>query len=72
MEARINAKLGLGSALATIGGIGFILGPALGLTDLGRPWSFLVGFAVGMMVSVGGTLAIGGLLENRAAGGERR
>jgi hypothetical protein len=65
MEARTNARLGLGSALATIGGIAFVLGPALGLTDLGRPWTFLAGLAVGMTAGAGGALVIGGLLEKR-------
>lgn len=65
MEARTNTKLGSGSALATIGGIGILIGPALGLTELGRPWSFLAGLVLGMMTSAGGTLAIGGLLEKR-------
>lgn len=65
MEDRTNAKLGLGSTLAIIGGIGFILGPTLGLTDLAGPWSFLAGLVAGMTAGTGSALTIGALLERR-------
>jgi len=44
-----------------VGALGFILGPALGLTDLGRPWSFLLGFAIGVIAGLGATLSVAGL-----------
>ena len=42
-------KAGLGSALASLGALGIVLGPRLGATALGRPWSFLVGFGLGVV-----------------------
>ena len=58
-------KLGIGALLAIIGGIGMALGPTLGATMLGRPWSFLAGFVVGVLAGVGVALAISGLVEVR-------
>jgi hypothetical protein len=59
-------KLGLGAPLAAVAALAAILLPALGLTDVGRPWGFLLGFLVGVGAGLGGTLAIVGLLERRA------
>ena len=58
MEKR---RLGIGACLCVVGALGFILGPALGLTDLGRPWSFLLGFAIGVIAGLGATLSVAGL-----------
>ncbi len=60
-----QTKTGTGALLATIGALGILLGPSLGAADLGRPWSFLVGFAVGILAGMGVTLAISGLLDRR-------
>lgn len=60
-----RTKTGLGAALAVLGAIGFVLGPMLGFADLVRPWSFLVGFAVGVVAGLGATLAVAGLIETR-------
>jgi hypothetical protein len=64
-------RLGIGACLAVAGALGFILGPALGVSDLGRPWSFLVGFAVGIMAGLGTALSVAGLagLRRPPAGG---
>jgi len=45
--------------------LGIVLGPALGLTDLGRPWSFLVGFATGVIAGLGTALSVAGLAGMR-------
>jgi len=58
-------KLGIGALLAILGGIGMALGPTLGVTMLGRPWSFIAGFVVGVMAGVGVALAISSLIEVR-------
>jgi len=60
-----NRKLGIGACLCAIGGLGIVLGPALGLTDLGRPWSFLVGFATGVIAGLGTALSVVGLAGMR-------
>lgn len=60
-----NRKLGIGACLSAIGALGIVLGPALGLTDLGRPWSFLVGFATGVIAGLGAALSVAGLAGMR-------
>jgi len=60
-----NRKLGIGACLCAIGALGIVLGPALGLTDLGRPWSFLVGFATGLIAGLGTALSVAGLAGMR-------
>jgi len=60
-----NRKLGIGACLCAIGALGIVLGPALGLTDLGRPWSFLVGFATGVIAGLGTALSVAGLAGMR-------
>jgi len=34
--------------------------------NLGRPWSFLVGFAIGLLSALGAGLAVVGLAERRS------
>lgn len=63
-----QVKLGLGSALATLGALGIVLVPALGGSALPRPWSFLIGFLIGLITGLGGALALVGLIERRRAG----
>ena len=60
-----NRRLVTGACLCAIGGLGIVLGPALGLTDLGRPWSFLVGFATGVIAGLGTALSVAGLAGMR-------
>jgi hypothetical protein len=43
------------------------LGPVVGATTLGRPWSFLAGFVVGVIAGIGAALAVHGLIERRRA-----
>jgi hypothetical protein len=60
-----RTKLSLGSIMAIIGAFGLLLGPTLGATAFGSPWSFIAGFAVGVVGGLGAALAIAGLIENR-------
>jgi hypothetical protein len=64
-DAMKNRKLGIGACLCAIGALGIVLGPALGLTDLGRPWSFLAGFTIGVIAGLGVALSIAGLVGMR-------
>jgi len=57
-------KLGLGSCLACVGGLSVLLMLLLD-PNLGRPWSFLVGFAIGLLSALGAGLALVGLAERR-------
>lgn len=61
-----SQKLGWGACLAVIGALSIVLGPTLGLTELGRPWSFLIGFTFGVITGLGATLSVAGLLEVRS------
>ena len=58
-------KLAVGAILAVIGGAGIVLGPILGFTALGKPWSFILGFVFGMMAGAGAALSVFSLLEIR-------
>ncbi len=64
-------KLGIGAFLATVGALGIVLGPLLGLTDLGFPWSFLAGFVTGLLAGLGATLSISVLLDLRRTTGDK-
>ncbi len=43
----------LGMPLLILGLLAFFLGPRFGLSELGRPWTFLVGFCTGVVTGVG-------------------
>ena len=64
-------KLGAGTVLSVLGVLGGGFAPTLGVTALGRPWSFFAGFLFGLMAGVGVVLVISGLIEwrHRPAGG---
>ncbi|OQA23290.1 MAG: hypothetical protein BWY63_00329 [Chloroflexi bacterium ADurb.Bin360] len=51
-----NRKLGIGACFAVLGALGIALGPAMGLTNLAYPWSFLAGFVTGILAGLGVTL----------------
>jgi len=68
MEKR---RLGIGAVLAGCGALGIVLGPVMGLTDLVYPWSFLAGFATGIVSGLGAVLGISGLLGLRCARDDR-
>jgi zinc transporter ZupT len=58
-------KISSGSVLAVIGGVGIALSAILGWTSLVRPWSFLLGFILGVAAGVGVVLVIAGFIERR-------
>jgi F0F1-type ATP synthase assembly protein I len=58
-------KLTLGAILAILGGAGIILGPLIGLSELGRPWSFILGFIFGVFSGTGTVLSLFGLYETK-------
>jgi hypothetical protein len=60
-------SLGIGVVLTIFGAAGMILAPTLGATALARPWSFAVGFLVGVMTGVGVALTVYGLISRRRA-----
>jgi hypothetical protein len=60
-----NLKLGIGAALATAGALGILIGPSLGFADIRGPWSFLLGFVVGIMAGMGAALSVSGLIDAR-------
>ena len=51
--------------LATFGGTGIVLSILLDWTSLSRPWSFLLGFLMGILSGMGAALSIYGLGKRR-------
>lgn len=62
---KTKQRIAFGAVLSICSGIGIVLGPAFGFADLGRPWSFITGFAFGVMGGIGVVFTIFGLIENR-------
>lgn len=60
-----NKKLAVGAVLAVIGAAGIVIGPMLGFTAVGKPWSFILGFVFGVMAGTGAALSVFSLLERR-------
>lgn len=63
----VQQRLGAGAILAVLGGLGMTLGPTLGVSSLGEPWSFLAGFVDGVVTGIGVVLAVSGLIQVRRA-----
>lgn len=62
---KVRGRLFLGAVLALLGGAGIILGPPLGFSDLGRPWSFILGFVFGVLAGIGTVLSLFGIHEKK-------
>lgn len=62
-----RTKMGLGSVLAVMGALGFVLPLFLEWEIPQRPWGFLLGFVIGLVAGLGATLAISGLIDYRRA-----
>ena len=62
-----HQKIGIGAALASVGGALTVLVAILGTASLGEPWSFIVGFVTGILAGSGAALSIAGLVECRRA-----
>jgi len=65
MNISTQTKLGLGSALASLGALGMILSLLLRWAEAPQPWGSLLGFLVGILVGIGVTLVLVGLIERR-------
>jgi hypothetical protein len=61
----LKNRLAIGSFLSVFGALGIILGPVFNLTQLVSPWSFLVGFFLGLSAGLGVALSISGLISSR-------
>ncbi len=65
MSISSQAKMALGSALASVGALLIILSPLAGFYSFPHPWDSLLGFVSGLLAGLGTALAIGGLFERR-------
>jgi hypothetical protein len=65
MTGNTQTKMALGSALASIAGLGIVLSPILGWSGAPEPWGFLLGLAFGILAGLGVTLAVSGLIDYR-------
>jgi predicted ABC-type sugar transport system permease subunit len=65
MSISTQAKISIGSVLASVGALGIVLSLLLEWTAAPRPWGFLLGFVVGVLSGLGVTLAVSGLIERR-------
>jgi hypothetical protein len=65
MSMNAQTKIGLGSALATLGALFVVLSLILGWYSNPSPWLFPLAFAAGVVAGLGAALAIGGLVERR-------
>lgn len=66
MSLSSQQKLSVGCLLAVIGAIGIVVGALSGWSSFDRTWSFLLGFAFGVLAGMGATLAISGLIDRRS------
>lgn len=62
---RAVKRLTLGAILASLGGAGIIFGPILNISELGSPWSFILGFVFGVLAGTGAALSLFGLHEKK-------
>lgn len=62
---RTQARLAIGAMLSVAGALGVYLSLTLGWSEAPRPWSFLLGFAAGVLCGLGATLVVAGLLKRR-------
>jgi len=60
-----HAKIALGAALATVGGLLMVLSPMVGWYSFPGPWDFLLGFTTGLLAGMGSAIGIAGLIERR-------
>ena len=56
-------RMAIGSALACIAGAGVVLSAILGWSEASQPWGFLLGLVLGILLGLGATLAVSGLVE---------
>jgi peptidoglycan/LPS O-acetylase OafA/YrhL len=58
-------RMAVGSALACIAGLAIVLSAIFGWSGASQPWGFLLGLVLGILVGLGATLAVSGLVEHR-------
>jgi len=64
-----RSKMGLGSVLAILGGLGIVVVFGLGLTSPEQSsLDFFMGFILGITCGIGAALALAGMLERRRGG----
>ena len=69
MNMSPQTKISIGSVIAILAALGIVLSLLLGWTEAARPWSFLLGFLVGVLAGLGATLVVSGLIERRRGKG---
>jgi hypothetical protein len=65
LEVGSGAKVALGAALASVGGVLLVLSPAIGWYPIPGPWEFPLGFSTGLFAGLGTLLALVGLVDSR-------
>jgi len=63
MEA--EKRMGIGAALAGFAAIAVLLSTVFGWSGACEPWGFLLGLLFGVLLGLGATLALAGLVEVR-------
>jgi hypothetical protein len=58
-------RIGIGAALAGFAAIAVLLSTVFGWSGACEPWSFLLGLMFGVLLGLGATLALAGLVEVR-------
>jgi predicted ABC-type sugar transport system permease subunit len=58
-------RIGIGAALAGFAAIAVLLSTVFGWSGACEPWSFLLGLLFGVLLGLGATLALAGLVEVR-------
>lgn len=58
-------RMGIGAALTCFGAIAVVLSTVFGWSGACEPWGFVLGLAFGVLLGLGATLALAGLVEVR-------
>lgn len=58
-------RMGIGAALATFAGLAVVLSTVFGWSGACEPWGFLLGLVFGVLLGLGVTLVLAGLIEYR-------
>jgi hypothetical protein len=58
-------RMGIGAALACFAAIAVVLSTVLGWSGACEPWGFALGLVFGVLLGLGATLALAGLIEVR-------
>ena len=58
-------RMAIGSALASLAALVIVLSLILGWSSAAQPWGFLLGLVLGILVGLGATMTVSGLVEYR-------